>query len=83
MLSDWTGRMDTRRIIIQFVTVIILPHLKVSGQSNKGWPPKCFVCAAGNKTREIIAALLESPSRKNLWRETEKLIAKGLEKVVQ
>lgn len=43
----------------------------------------CFVCAAGNKTREIIVALLGSPSRKNLWRETEKLIAKGLEKAVQ
>lgn len=40
----------------------------------------CFVGAAGNKTREIIVALLGSPSRRSLWRETERLIAKGLEK---
>ena len=42
----------------------------------------CFVCAAGNKTKEIIVALLGSPSRRSLWRETERLIAKGLEKEV-
>jgi D-alanyl-D-alanine carboxypeptidase len=42
----------------------------------------CFVCAAEHKTKKIIVAVLGSPSRKNLWRETEKLIAKGFGKRV-
>jgi len=42
----------------------------------------CFVCVAGHQTKEIIVAVLGSPSRKNLWRDTEKLIAKGLGKRV-
>jgi serine-type D-Ala-D-Ala carboxypeptidase (penicillin-binding protein 5/6) len=37
----------------------------------------CFVGAAQNEERTIIVALLGSPSRKNLWKETEKLLAKG------
>lgn len=38
----------------------------------------CFVGAAQNETKTIIVAILGSPSRKNLWRETEKLISRNL-----
>jgi serine-type D-Ala-D-Ala carboxypeptidase (penicillin-binding protein 5/6) len=38
----------------------------------------CFVCLAQNDTKTIIVALLGSPSRRNLWKDTEKLIAKTL-----
>lgn len=36
----------------------------------------CFVCVAKNENKMIIVTLLGSPSRKNLWMETEKLIEK-------
>jgi len=39
----------------------------------------CFVCAAQGETRTILVAILGSPSRKNLWKETEKLIATNLQ----
>jgi len=38
----------------------------------------CFVCVAKNEKKTIIVTLLGSPSRKNLWMETEKLIEKVL-----
>jgi D-alanyl-D-alanine carboxypeptidase (penicillin-binding protein 5/6) len=38
----------------------------------------CFVCAAQTETKTILVAILGSPSRKNLWRETEKLISMNL-----
>ena len=38
----------------------------------------CFVCAAGDGTKTIIVSLLGSPTRKNLWAETEKLISRSL-----
>jgi serine-type D-Ala-D-Ala carboxypeptidase (penicillin-binding protein 5/6) len=37
----------------------------------------CFVCAAERQNKRIIVALLKSPSRKFLWKETEELIDKG------
>jgi D-alanyl-D-alanine carboxypeptidase len=37
----------------------------------------CFVCAAEREKDTVIAALLGSPSRINLWKETENLIHKG------
>jgi D-alanyl-D-alanine carboxypeptidase (penicillin-binding protein 5/6) len=37
----------------------------------------CFVCAAEREEDTIIVALLGSPSRDSLWRESETLIAKG------
>ena len=37
----------------------------------------CFVCAAERQNKRIIVALLGSPSRKLLWKETEELIHKG------
>ena len=39
----------------------------------------CFVCAARNDARTIIVALLGSPSRQQLWMDTERLIALGLQ----
>lgn len=39
----------------------------------------CFVCAAEREKETIIVALLGSPSRENLWKETEQLIGKGFE----
>ncbi len=39
----------------------------------------CFVCAAQSETRTILVAILGSPSRKNLWTETEKLVSKNLQ----
>jgi serine-type D-Ala-D-Ala carboxypeptidase (penicillin-binding protein 5/6) len=39
----------------------------------------CFVCAAERKSDTIIVALLGSPSRRNLWKETEFLIGKGFD----
>ncbi len=36
----------------------------------------CFVCAAGNETKTVIIALLGSPSRKQLWTDTERLISR-------
>jgi D-alanyl-D-alanine carboxypeptidase (penicillin-binding protein 5/6) len=37
----------------------------------------CFVCAADREKTTIIVALLGSPSRMTLWKETESLIDKG------
>jgi D-alanyl-D-alanine carboxypeptidase (penicillin-binding protein 5/6) len=37
----------------------------------------CFVCAAERDDDTIIVALLGSPSRNDLWRESELLISKG------
>ena len=42
----------------------------------------CFVCAAEHKSKRIIVAVLGSPSRKNLWKETQKLLALGFGKQV-
>jgi len=39
----------------------------------------CFVCAAKRDNDTIIVALLGSPSRNGLWRESETLISKGFE----
>jgi len=38
----------------------------------------CFVCAAQGVTKTILVAILGSPSRKNLWRDTEKLVSINL-----
>jgi D-alanyl-D-alanine carboxypeptidase (penicillin-binding protein 5/6) len=38
----------------------------------------CFVCAAQGVTKTILVAVLGSPSRKNLWVETEKLVSRNL-----
>ena len=38
----------------------------------------CFVCAAQNETKTILVVVLGSPSRKNLWADTEKLISRNL-----
>ncbi len=38
----------------------------------------CFVGAAQCETKTILVAILGSPTRKNLWTDTEKLIAKNL-----
>jgi len=37
----------------------------------------CFVCAAERESRTLIVAVLGSPSRNDLWRESETLISKG------
>jgi serine-type D-Ala-D-Ala carboxypeptidase (penicillin-binding protein 5/6) len=37
----------------------------------------CFVCAAERGDRRIIVALLKTPSRRLLWKETEELLDKG------
>jgi len=39
----------------------------------------CFVCAAERKNDTIVVALLGSPSRSDLWKETELLIGKGFD----
>jgi len=39
----------------------------------------CFVCAAERGKETIIVALLGSPSRRRLWKETEALIDKGFQ----
>jgi D-alanyl-D-alanine carboxypeptidase (penicillin-binding protein 5/6) len=39
----------------------------------------CFVCAAERSNDTILVALLGSPSRSDLWRESEILIDKGFE----
>lgn len=39
----------------------------------------CFVCAAERQNETIIVALLGSPSRSGLWRESETLINRGFE----
>jgi D-alanyl-D-alanine carboxypeptidase len=39
----------------------------------------CFVCAAERQNKRIIVALLGSPSRNLLWKETEELIHKGFD----
>ena len=39
----------------------------------------CFVGAAQGETRTILVAILGSPSRKNLWTDTEKLISRNLQ----
>jgi serine-type D-Ala-D-Ala carboxypeptidase (penicillin-binding protein 5/6) len=38
----------------------------------------CFVCAAQSEEKIILVAVLGSPSRKHLWADTEKLIARNL-----
>jgi D-alanyl-D-alanine carboxypeptidase (penicillin-binding protein 5/6) len=37
----------------------------------------CFVCASENEGEEVIVAVLGSPSRELLWKESELLISKG------
>lgn len=37
----------------------------------------CFVCASEKEGESVIVAVLGSPSRENLWRESEALISKG------
>ena len=39
----------------------------------------CFVCAAERKNDTIVVALLGSPSRSDLWKETELLIGRGFD----
>jgi D-alanyl-D-alanine carboxypeptidase (penicillin-binding protein 5/6) len=39
----------------------------------------CFVCAAEREKETVVVALLGSPSRASLWRETEGLIGKGFQ----
>jgi len=39
----------------------------------------CFVCAAGRGEDKVVVALLGSPSRDNLWRESGFLIDKGFD----
>ncbi|MDI6890491.1 MAG: D-alanyl-D-alanine carboxypeptidase family protein [Thermodesulfovibrionales bacterium] len=39
----------------------------------------CFVCAAEREKEIAIVALLGSPSREDLWKETEELIGKGFQ----
>lgn len=46
-----------------------------TGYTNKA--RHCFVCAAERKNDTIVVAVLGSPSREELWRETELLITKG------
>jgi D-alanyl-D-alanine carboxypeptidase (penicillin-binding protein 5/6) len=41
----------------------------------------CFVCAAERDNGTVVIALLGSPSRENLWEETEELIGKGFEAI--
>ena len=48
-----------------------------TGYTNKA--RHCFVCAAERKNDTIIVALLGSPSRSNLWKETEFLIGRGFD----
>ena len=48
-----------------------------TGYTNKA--RHCFVCAAERRSDTIIVALLGSPSRNNLWNETEFLIGKGFD----
>ena len=40
----------------------------------------CFVCAAHDEIRTILVAILGSPSRRNLWKEAEKLVSKNLQR---
>lgn len=37
----------------------------------------CFVCASENEGEGVIVAVLGSPSRESLWKESETLISKG------
>ena len=39
----------------------------------------CFVCAAQGDTRTILVAVLGSPNRRSLWKDTEKLISANLQ----
>ncbi len=48
-----------------------------TGYTNKA--RHCFVCAAERKNDTIVVAILGSPSREELWRETESLITKGFD----
>ena len=53
----------------------------IGGKTGFTWSAgHCFVCAAEHKAKTIIVAILGSSSRKNLWKETEKLIAIGFDK---
>ncbi len=38
----------------------------------------CFVCAAQDETKTILVAILGSPTRKNLWMETKRLVLRNL-----
>lgn len=42
----------------------------------------CFVCAAEREERKIIVVVLGSPNRKTLWKESERLIHKGFEVMI-
>ncbi len=44
---------------------------------------RCFVGVAEHETRMIIVAVLRSSSRRNLLKETEKLITKGFQMTMQ
>jgi D-alanyl-D-alanine carboxypeptidase (penicillin-binding protein 5/6) len=39
----------------------------------------CFVCASERENETVIVAILGSPSRDSLWRESSTLISKGFE----
>lgn len=39
----------------------------------------CFVCASEHENETVIVAILGSPSRDSLWKESSTLISKGLE----
>lgn len=39
----------------------------------------CFVCAAERNNSTIVVAILGSPNRKGLWKESEALIARGFD----
>jgi D-alanyl-D-alanine carboxypeptidase (penicillin-binding protein 5/6) len=39
----------------------------------------CFVCASERGNSTVVVAVLGSPSRENLWKESESLLARGFE----
>jgi len=41
----------------------------------------CFVCAAHNEAKTILVAILGSPSRRNLWKDAEKLVSRNLQRL--
>jgi D-alanyl-D-alanine carboxypeptidase (penicillin-binding protein 5/6) len=56
----------------------------IGGKTGFTWSAgHCFVCAAEHKAKTIIVAVLGSQSRRNLWKETERLIAIGFEKEIR
>lgn len=48
-----------------------------TGYTNKA--RHCFVCAAERQRDTVVVAVLGSPSRSDLWKESETLIVKGFE----